>query len=455
VSARPRRGHAPLAGLALAVWLVPACARADVAPGDSLLHAYVRTLSDTTDAWFGVSVAPLDTAGLDSALGAGLAKPRKRHAGAGEERQHGVRFGWSPALGFNRADGAQLGLDAALRTPLPGRLTGRAQYTTGTHDVLGEGAWGASWPVGRLRSRVAFRAAVGRSTDPFDRDHYDPWFSTLGALLYGSDRHQYLRRDGFAARVRLGGEDDYARLGWRDQLESALSYTTSWTLFGGDPTLAYVTPAAFGRARELSLEGDVTIPRTRFRVNAAHWTSDPRMGSDFRYRRSRLTLGGDVSLGRHLALVPQGTYGRLRGNVLPQDVFFLGGASSLRTLERSERAGTGLAFARVDLILVDDLGGLLRLPLPAWLPLQCGMFAATGSTWGSDATGGTAAPTLRDWPRRAEWLSEAGGGLAWRPGLPDPLAALRFEYAVPIGADARKAKFTLAFQRPVNLLPAR
>src|ERR1044072_1864694 len=118
------------------------------------------------------------------------------------------------------------------RTPLPGRLTGRAQYTTGTHDVLGEGAWGASWRVGRWRSRGAFRAAVGRPTDPFDRDHYDPWFSPLGALLYGSDRHQYLRRDGFAARVRLGGEDDYARVGWWAPPPSGLCHTTSWARVG-------------------------------------------------------------------------------------------------------------------------------------------------------------------------------------------------------------------------------
>ncbi len=453
------RGGVPVV-IALATLLVlAACApqaHAESAASDSLLDAYIHSMSDSTDAWYGATAAPVDTAGLDSALAVGLARPHGKHVWTGSSGgRRGLRLEWSPALGFNRAEGGQLGTGLGLRSPLPGRLSGRAQYTTGTHDLLGEGAWGTSWPVERLRSRLTFRAAAGRWSEAFDRDHYAPGASMLGALVYGSDRHHYLRRDGFSSSLRFGGESGFASIGWRDELESSVPYTTSWTLFGGDPTLAFNLPAASGRARELSLQGDATIPHTRFRVNVAHWTSDPRMGSDFLYRRTRVTVGGDVSLTRHFALVPQATYGRLRGEALPQDAFFLGGAGSLRTLDRNQLAGTGQAFARVDLILADDLRRLLHLPLPAWLPLQSGVFAATGSVWGHDATSGAAAPTLRDWPRHSEWLSEIGGGLAWRPGLPDPLAALRFEYSVPIGADTRSARFTVAFQRAVNLLPAR
>ena len=454
-----RSGRARRVVLAVLVALAARAPRAHaqaLAPSDSLLHAYVHSMSDSTDAWYGAAASPVDTAGLDSALAAGLARPRGRQGGSGSNSaRRGQHFSWSPALGFNRADGGQLGAGLTLHLPLPGQLSGRAQYTTGTHDLLGEGAWGTSWAVPRLRSRLSFRIAAGRWSEAFDRDHYDPAYSTFKALLHGNDRHHYLRRDGFTSTLRLGGEAGLASIGWRDQLESSLPYTTSWTLFGGDPKLTYNSPAAFGRARELSLQGDATIPHTRFRVNVAHWTSEPRLGSDFRYRRTRVTIGGDVSLGQHLALVPQATYGRLRGEALSQDAFFLGGATSLRTLERNQLAGTGQAFARVDLILVDDLRRLLHLPLPAWLPVQAGVFAASGSLWGRDALRGAATPTLRDWPRRSDWLSEVGGGLAWRPGVPDPLAALRFEYTLPIGADARTAKFTLAFQRAVHLLPAR
>ena len=40
-------------------------------------------------------------------------------------------------------------------------------------------------------------------------------------------------------------------------------------------------------------------------------------------------------------------------------------------------------------------------------------------------------------------------------GMERSLATLRFEYSVPIGADKRDPRFTVAFQRAVSLLPAR
>lgn len=457
-SAVPSRRHGVHLRLALCIAALLACTastvRAEEAPADSLLHSYVRSLSDSTDSWFGSTAAPLDTAGLDSALAVGLARaPGARGGKLG--KRGGVGIGFAPALGFNRVDGGQLGASATLRTPLPGQMSGRAQYTTGTHDLLGEGALARSWGLQRLRSRVAFRAAAGRWTEAFDRDHHDAFFSTLSALTFGSDRHEYLRRDGWKTSLRFGSDAGYLTAAWRDQLESALPYTTDWVLFGGKPVLEFNRPAAHGRAREWSLLGDATIPNTRFRVNAGYWTSDPRIGSDFRYRRYQVSAGGDVSLGRHFALAPQATYGRLRGDMLPQEAMFLGGAYSLRTLERNEIAAAGRTFARADLVLVDDLRELLHLPLPAWLPLQAGAFVASGAAWGRDPVTGAAAATRRDAPHRDEWLSEAGFGLAWRPGIPDPAMSLRFEYAIPIGPDDRGAKFTIAFQHLLNLLPAR
>src|SRR5262249_48623852 len=149
---------------------------------------------------------------------------------------------------------------------------------------------------------------------------------------------------------------------------------------------------------ELSLGGDVDVPGTRFRVNATYWTSDPQMGSDFRYRRTRVTVGGDLSVGRHFALVPQATYGLVRGQVLPQDVMFLGGVANLRTLKRNARGGGGRVTGRPDLLLVDELGKLLHLPLPAWMPLQLGSFVGTGAVWGRDPVTGAAVPTTRYHP---------------------------------------------------------
>lgn len=436
---------------AAALLLAAAAARAQDAPGDSLLNAYVRGMRDSTDKWFGATAAPVDTAGLDSALAAGLL--RGPHARARERRR--FRYDWGPALGFNRADGGQLGAGVSLGTPWLSGLSGKLQYTTGTHDFLGEGAWAGSWRVDALRSRLGLKLAAGRYTLAFDRDYYEPILTSLNAFFAGEDRHQYLRRDGFSSSLRLSAEPGFALVSWRDQLESPLPYTTSWYVFGHGPVLPFNDTAAVGRVSELEFGGDVTVPRTRFRVNAMYWTSDPNLGSDMLYRRTRVTAGGDVSLGRHLSLVPQATYGLLRGETPPQEAFYLGGVANVRTLRRNELAGAGRAFGRVDLIVVDELGRPLHLPIPARLPLQFGMFAGSGAVWGRDPVTGDAAPTTRTLPHADEFFSEVGAGLMLRFGVPNPLTALRFELAFPIGADHRGTAYALAFQEPLNLLPAR
>ena len=446
------RALAVALGAAAALLLAAACARAGEAPGDSLLNAYVRGMRDSTDTWFGTTATPVDTAGLDSALAAGLKKGPHWH---GARSRRGQSFDWGPALGFNRADGGQLGASATMGTRWLGDVSGRLQYTTGTKDWLGEGAWSSSWRVDPLRSRLGLRLAAGRYTTAFDRDYYEPILTSLNALFAGEDRHQYLRRDGFIGSVRLSAEPAFITAGWRDQLESSLPYTTSWYLFGHGPVLPFNDTAAFGRVRELNLGGDATIPGTRFRVNAMYWTSDPSMGSEMLYRRTRLTAGGDVSLGRHFSLVPQATYGLLRGETPPQEAFYLGGVANLRTLKRNELAGAGRAFGRFDLILTDEIGRPLHLPIPGHLPLQLGAFAGSGAVWGRDPVTGDAVPTTRLVPHRDEFLSEAGLGLMWRFGIPNPLTSLRFELAFPIGPDHRGVSYAVAYQEPLNLLPPR
>jgi len=422
------------------------------APGDSLLHDYVRQMRDSTDKWFGSTAAPVDTAGLDSALAAGLLRSPNARLARGQRK---LSFDWGPALGFNRADGGQLGASASLGTRWLSGLSGRMQYTTGTHDLLGEGAWAHSWRIDPLRARLGLKLGAGRYTLAFDRDYYEPILTSLNALFAGEDRHQYLRRDGFISSLRLSAERGFVLAGWRDQLESSLPYTTDWFVFGHGPELPFNDAATFGRVRELTLGADATIPGTRFRVNAMHWTTDPRMGSDMLYRRTRLTAGGDVSLGRHLSLVPQATYGLLRGETPPQDAFFLGGVANIRTLKRNELAGAGRLYGRFDLIVVDEIGRPLHLPIPARLPLQLGMFAGSGAVWGRDPVSGDAVPTARSLPHADEFFSEVGAGLMLRFGVPNPLTGLRFEVAFPIGADRRGAAYALAFQEPLNLLPAR
>ena len=432
--------------------LAPAVARAQDAPGDSLLNAFVRQMRDSTDRLYGSTAAPVDTTGLDSALAVGLQRGPHWHAGRGRRK---TSFEWGPSLGFNRADGGQLGASATIGTRRLGDVSGRLQYTTGTQDLLGEGAWTGSWRIDALHSRLGLKLAAGRYTLAFDRDYYEPILTSLNAFFVGEDRHQYLRRDGFISNLHLSGEQGFATISYRDQLESSLPYTTSWYLFGHGPELAFNDTATYGRVSELGFGGDLTIPHTRFRVNANYWTSDPDLGSDMLFRRTRVSAGGDVSLGRHLSLVPQATYGLLRGQTPPQEAFYLGGVANLRTFKRNALAGAGRAFGRVDLIVVDDIGRPLHLPIPAQLPLQVGIFAGSGAVWGRDPVTGDATPTSRTLPHADEFFSEVGAGLMLRLGIPSPLTSFRFEVAYPLGADNRSTSWAVALQEPLNLLPPR
>lgn len=432
------------------LWLVSSIpsAHAQQASSDSLMKVYLGTLADSTDAWFGASVAPLDTAGLDSALAAGLAR------GPGQRARVRTRLELSPALGYQRADGAQLGGAVALRGPFDLRLRGQLQGTTGSHDVLGWLRVARTWRGGSWRSRVVWTLRAGRTSEAFERERREDVLNIVHAL-WGDDRQDYLRRDGVETSLDVSAANAHAGVSWRDQLESGLVTTSRWTITGGGPELLENRAPRVGRMREWGVSLGGTLPLTRLRLEGSGASSDPTLGSDASYRRLRVVMGGDVSLGRHLGFVPQVSYGRLWGEAVPQAAFFLGGTHSLRTLDRNAVTGTGHLFARGELVLADDLRRLLRLPLPAWLPLQASAFTASGALWGHDATGRTPTPTRRDGPRATEWRSEAGVGLSWRPGVPRPDTYVRLEASWPIGPDARGVAYTIALQRLQDLLPAR
>ena len=72
-----------------------------------------------------------------------------------------------------------------------------------------------------------------------------------------------------------------------------------------------------------------------------------------------------------------------------------------------------------------------------------------GAVSGIDPYGGPAVAGS-SWPAREAWHSEAGIGLLWRPGVPDPLRSFRFDYAWRLGAD-RGHRFSFAYSAPLDL----
>lgn len=446
---RGARRAAALAAALAALLAAATAARAGEAPPDSAMKAYFRAVSDSTDAYFGLSAEPADTAGLDSALAYGLSQP------PGAVRRQ-ARLSFAPALAFNRALGVVYGGSATVREARSGaRLTGQLQWANGPDDWYGHGELG----LGRLRpgreTGTTMRGSAGRRFESLNRDHWNATFSSIAALMGGADRHSYLRRDGARAEVTHRGPAAWATLGWRHELESPLATTAWWTLTGAELSLVPNAPAAFGRASELRLTAGARLPWAPFTVEATTWNAGGALGGDFAYHRYRAAVGGAVGLGRHLALAPQFEYGRLLGDALPQDLFYLGGAYSLHTIESQSLSGTARAVGRVDLLLHDDLLTLLRLRRDTAFPLQAGAFAVSAARWGYDPVTQLARSTKRDWPGSEQWLSEAGVSLMYRPGLPDPDTFMRLDVAWPLGPGGRELAIQMMYKRTLHLLGRR
>lgn len=448
------RGLGPILLLAAAGALAALPAHAQTAaPPDSALEAYLGRMRDSTDRWFGMTAAPLDTAGLDSALARGLAEGRDLRAETRARRARRVAF-W-PALGFNRVDGGTIGIGAGIGSGrLAGRVDGSLEYAVAARQWLGGASFAKRWVRPYVDERAwELRVSAHRRTDPFDRDFYNAAFTQMSALLAGGDRHTYLTRTGADASLERRSAAWSLSAGLRDHAEHARTTSTEWTLFGGGPELVPNAPAAEGRVREARFAGRFALPGLPWTIEAQHWTSGRALASDFTYRRTRAAVAGDIGLVDRFALVPQFEWGRLRGDALPQQAFYLGGIHNLRTYERNDRVGTGRAVLRADLLYVGNALERLGVPHPAWMPLSFGLFGNVGAVWGVDPATGLAAATARDWPAAGDWKSEAGVSVTWRLGVPEPDAALRFDIARPVGpADERTTSYVFAFQKSLGML---
>lgn len=441
---RPRAGCAravTLAVLALAMAVGAPPARAQETPPDSL-GKFLRGLADSTDAYFGVSGARPDTAGLDSALAWSLAHPARR--------RFRTRLDWTPKFAFNRADGPVWGGQAALDVDRVGRFTGGAHWAAGPGTALWDAEWERTF-LGPVAHWTA-RARGLRGTRVVDRERGLSRLATLRALIYGSDSRHYYRATGLDLRLEREAATWKAGVRYRDMVEKPLVTTTGWDLLHHELAVFDNLPAAAGRVREVTFEGSWRLPFAPVTTEVEHVTSGAGIDSDFEYRRTRVSASGEFPVGRVAALVPQGMYGRLYDRLVPQQAFYLGGTHTLRSMETSALGGAAMALARVDLIGAPDLLESAGIPHPAMFPIQGAIFFATGAVWGEDPYGGPERPG-RDWPRREAWLSEAGFSLIWQPGIPDPLHYFRFDYTIPIGPERpEQTRWTLSYTRALDLV---
>ncbi|MBI5168640.1 MAG: hypothetical protein HZA61_04040 [Candidatus Eisenbacteria bacterium] len=442
-----------LTAATLAACLAPSLARAQGAPADSSFDAYVRGLSDSTDAFFGLTAAPPDTAGLDSALAAGLAKPPGAATGA--------RVSWKPSLGhrqaFNRALGVTLGANVGLGASRGwGRVNGWVDHANGPDLWLGGGSYAKRWGGTEDEDfSYTLGLSAGRGWSAFDRDHFDRLFDSGYALLYGNDRNHYYRTDGAGASLSFGRNGRWGTIQYRNQLESPLATTASWNLFRAEPAVFENRAAALGRASEAKVTLGGRVPRLPVTLEAQWWGAGGPLGGNFDYSRARFAAGGAFPLGTLFALLPQVHYGRVTGDVTPQNTFYLGGGPGLRSAEGKSLQGAGAAGACVEVLLQDDVLHALHLRQPPTFPIQLSAFAGLGATWGHDPVTGLALATDANWPEAREWQPEVGGAVLYRPGIPQPDYFVRVAYAVPVGPGNREPRLALSLGTMLSSLHRR
>jgi hypothetical protein len=426
--------------------LAPAPPAAAQAPAvrDTSLNGFLGTFSDSTDRYFGISAAPVDTAGLDTVLADSARRPRRR-----------LELGFSPTFDFSRVDGSTPGISGSLGVTAPGpghtgwgRLRGGISRANGPRETLGSVRY-----ANRLwLDHQPFDLSLwgGRKTAHLDRDDDNDLLDMLGAFLTGSDWTQYCRSEGFEGSVAHQHGWWRASAGYRDLVQSPLRTTATWNLFNQDLDRPGNLAATRGRAHELEYTAAAHWPRLPLRTEIDYQTSSRRLGSDFEYRRVRAAAGLDLSLGHVASLVPQFAWGRVTGDDVPQADFFLGGPEMLRSLPCDQLGGTGMALAKLDLIGAQDVLALLHLPHPAALPLQGALFVASGATWGRDPYTG-AVVRGGDGPDHRDWVSEAGASLLYTTPL---FPALHLSYAWPIGPRAGEGRWSVSISRPLDLLRA-
>lgn len=415
------------------------------APADTTLGGYLHSLSDSTNAYFGVLTLPGDTTGVDSIRAYALAHPKWQ----GTHARQRVTF--IPQFTFNRVDGPVYSLGAAIgHDERPwGRIRGDLAWAAGPNLPLGGLRYARALEMGAYQWTL--KMSVGRRTAIMDREATDRLLSSLRAFLNGSDHKHYLQRDGLTSELGFGTEFARLSVGYRDQLEQARSTTATWNLLHRTPNIITNIPATRGHVHEFEWFAQGRIPRTPFSIQVVHQTSSRGAGSDFEYRRQLFSAGANVGLGRTFAFVPQAAYGWVSGNAMPQNSFYLGGAHTLRSITSESIGGTRIAIARGEIVCVRDVLAALRLPHPAALPVQLAAFTGTGAAWGKDPYG-SFRRSGAGWPEPGDWHSEVGFSLIYQPGIPEPLQTIRINFAVPIGGQSHGYAVSLGSSTALDLL---
>ncbi|MFI5371704.1 MAG: hypothetical protein ACHQ52_09105 [Candidatus Eisenbacteria bacterium] len=419
------------------------------APRDTVarspLEHFLGGLADSTDRRFGEIAAPIDTNGFAAAMtGANLDSLARSQ----RHRVQSVNPWWR----FDRTVGDEAGLSASLgaigRT---GQIGGSLGYGFSSEEWFGRGEVRRRWGPPVEGTRWTLIGGAGRAVETLDPDRIPTLLVALGAFLHGADWQSYLRRDG--TRVSLERESPTLRLrvAARSELESPRVTATEWNLAGEPLRVVENAAARLSHVREVGTLGTWRLPWSAWWVEAGVRHAMRVLGGDVGYTRTRVALAGKLGIGSWATLVPQATYGRTEGDLTPQNAFWLGGPTTLRSIPNDSQTGQRRAFGRLELFGAPDLLALVHIPHSPLLDVYGAAQVASGAVWGDDPFGGPTRPG-HAWPDPSAWQSEAGFSLMYRPGLPDPEGLLRFDWAHGLGPDRDHARWSVQYSMALDQL---
>ena len=437
-------GANPAAAGGQAPGTAPAGSAAAARPAapDTGLDAYLASLADSTHAFFRGDTLTFDSTGTDS-----LERLYRQHPELGPKQPRGEyddrRAGSenSPLVRVNRLEGVVSAARAQLNGTGkgPGALSATAGWSFGLHEARYALGWTRAF--GDEDRSLSVHASAYRSTERLDIAQVEPDPLVAGPRLEPRRDELCFRREGWQARALL-------RTGWlavegryRDEQAHPLPYPGGFDgpLISGTAADRRSTPGtvrALGGAVALGAQGTDGLLKVGF--------EHAGMGGAFTFNRVRVDAARLVRVGSLGLLAVQAEWSAADTGAPAQERFYAGGSTALQGYPAGSLAGRQMYLGRAVLLLGSDVLATAHLPHPRWLPLSLALFGETGAAPEVPADRGLS-PTR---PRGAAWASDAGVGLWYRPGLPDPGSYLKLSAAVPLGpASDGRVRWTLTWNR--------
>lgn len=417
-------------------------------PSDSLFKV-LRALSDSTDAGFGAATVEFDTTGLDSLVGSALLLP----ATPPPARRVSQLY---PVINFHRASGPGLGAGYRFGSQSTGFLDLRGSYAFTAE--LGRYAFGyrktlwapgARMPrfeavrSGRIgeRNRLDLELGYARKVVPFMVEHSDPDVGGFGALISGTSAQSIFEQRGFTGALALWKGDWMLRAGVLTAKEKALPVVTTFSLLGKEEDVPANTAADADEFTEPFAELGYRRRDWDFVATATiHGTGDRR--------RLRGAFGKAVRLGSNFKFAAEIEGGATAAAAPRQRRFEIGGAKSVPSLPYGQGGTDHLVMSRFELRGAQDVLNALRLPHPEWLVLQPSLFFDYANVWDDPA----GRDVVFSKPPGEGWRGSAGGGFAWRLGVPEPDVTMRMWMAWPVGSRGGEPQFNFTVGRTFELV---